>query len=533
MCAGRVEGYIEKWLFRPGQEVTAGKPLYILDLRPFHAQVQQAQGTLKQTEADLSFAQRQVSLLQAEANLAAAQSNLVKAQQDYERFKPLVEEDAAARQDLDAAVAALHSAEASVRANQANVEQTRLSTETQVQSTEGKVQAQRGALETAALNVEYGTIRAPISGLVGDTLVPVGGLVNPNAAQPLTTIVPLDPIWVRFKVSEAQYLAFMGKKGGPVKEGPALQLVLADNSVFPQTGTVANSLNEVDPRTGTLELQAGFPNPQHRLLPGQFGRIRYVAEHRTGAILVPQRAVQQNQSIQTVFTVGEGNKIEARAVKTGARVGDSWLIEEGLQPADRVVVEGLLTVRPGHGGSSRSLSAEIRALRAAERGLAMARFFIDRPVFAMVIAIVIIILGSRGDSRLADFGLPASGAARGSGHGDLSGRQRAGSRKDGRAADRGTTGGARRDAVLPVHQRQQRATRHHHHLQAGHESGYRGGADAKPRECRPAAPASRSAAPGGDGQEGLVRVPDGGQPGGERTIATTRSSSPITRRSIW
>src|SRR5450432_4042130 len=214
---GRVEGYIEKWLFRPGQEVTADQPLYILDLRPFEAQVKQAQGTLHQTEADLNFAQRQVSLRQAEANLAASQSNLVKAQQDYERLKPLVEQDAAARQELDAAVAALRSAEASERANQANVEQTRLSTETQVQSTEGKVQAQRGALQTATLNVQYGTIAAPIGGLIGDTLVPVGGLVNPNAAQPLTTIVPLDPIWVRFKVSEAQYLAYMGKKGGPAR----------------------------------------------------------------------------------------------------------------------------------------------------------------------------------------------------------------------------------------------------------------------------------------------------------------------------
>src|SRR5262245_24840560 len=203
---GRVAGYIEKWLFRPGQEVQAGQPLYILDLRPLRAQVEQAQGNLKQSEADLDFARRQVSLRQAEANLAAAQSNLVKAQQDYERLKPLVEQDAAAKQDLDAATAALRSAEAAVRANQATVEQTKLSTETQVQSTEGKMNAQRGALETAQLNLQYGTIRAPISGVVGDTLVPVGGLVTPNAAQPLTTIVPLDPIWVRFKVSEAQLL---------------------------------------------------------------------------------------------------------------------------------------------------------------------------------------------------------------------------------------------------------------------------------------------------------------------------------------
>jgi membrane fusion protein (multidrug efflux system) len=344
---GRVEGYIEKWLFKPGQEVTAGQPLYVLDLRPFLAVQQEAQGTLQQTEADLSFAQRQVSLKQAQANLAASQSNLVKAQQDYDRLKPLVEQDAAAKQDLDAATAALRSAEASVRGNQANVEQTQLTTETQVQSTQGKVESQRGALQTAKLNVQYGTIVAPISGLIGDTQIPVGGLVNPNATQPLTTIVPLDPIYVRFKVSEAQYLAFMGKKGGPAKEGPKLSLILADDSVFPQAGKVSNTLNQVDPKTGTLELQAEFPNPQHRLLPGQFGRVRYVAEHRTGALMIPQRAVQQNQSIQTVFALGEGNKVEVRVVKPGPRVGDSWIIDEGLKPGDRIIVEGLMNVHPG------------------------------------------------------------------------------------------------------------------------------------------------------------------------------------------
>jgi membrane fusion protein (multidrug efflux system) len=341
---GRVEGYIEKWLFRPGQEVKAGQPLYILDLRPFQAQVQQAQGTLKQSEADLSFAQRQVSLLQAEANLAAAQATLVKAQQDYERLKPLVEQDAAAKQDLDAAVAALRAAEASVKANQATVEQTRLSTETQMQSAEGKVHSQRGALETAELNLQYGTITAPVSGLIGDTMVPVGGLVTPNATQALTTIVPLDPIWVRFKVSEAQYLAL---KGGPTQTAPSLDLILADNSHFAHRGKITNTLNQVDPRTGTLEVQAEFPNPEHKLLPGQFARVRYVAERRTGVVLIPQRAVQQNQSIQMVYTLTPNNVVQARAVKTGPRVGENWLIEQGINPGDRVVVEGLLTARPG------------------------------------------------------------------------------------------------------------------------------------------------------------------------------------------
>ncbi len=341
---GRVEGYIEKWLFRPGQEVKAGQPLYILDLRPFQAQVDQAEGNVRQAEADAAFARRQVALRQAEANLAAAEANLVKAQQDFDRLKPLVEQDAAARQDLDAATAALRSAEAGVRANQANVEQTRLSTETQIQSTGGKLTAQRGALATAALNLQYATIQAPISGLAGDTLVPVGGLVTPTASQPLTTIVPLDPIWVRFKVSESQYLALQSLTGA---QSPPLHLTLADNSEFPQTGRITNALNQVDPRTGTLELQAEFPNPSHRLLPGQFGRVRYVTERRANALLVPQRAVQQNQSIQMVYVVGADHKAEARPVRTGARVGESWIVEQGLQAGDLVIVEGLLTVRPG------------------------------------------------------------------------------------------------------------------------------------------------------------------------------------------
>src|ERR1019366_8366811 len=174
----RVEGYIEKWLFTPGSTVAAGQPLYVLDLRPLQAAVAQAEGNLHQSEADLEFARGQVSLLQAEATLASAKANLEKARQDYERVKPLVEQDAASKQDLDAAVAAQSSNQSNVRALQAAVDQARLQTSTQIKSTEGKVEALRGTLATAKLNLEYGAIKAPISGVVGDTLVPVGGLAN-------------------------------------------------------------------------------------------------------------------------------------------------------------------------------------------------------------------------------------------------------------------------------------------------------------------------------------------------------------------
>jgi membrane fusion protein (multidrug efflux system) len=341
---GRVDGYIDKWLFHPGQEVHAGDVLYVLDLRPYEAAVEQAKGNLSQSEADLEFARKQVALLQAEANLAAAEANLLKAQQDNDRLTPLVKADAAAQQELDTAVAALHAGEATVRANKANVDQTRLSTSTQISSTQGKMEAQRGALRTASLNLEYATIRAPISGLIGDTLVPVGGLVNANAQMPLTTIVPLDPIWVRFKVTESQYLSF--KKNPRLLESP-LALILADNSQFPQKGRIENTLNQVDPKTGTLELQASFPNPQHTLLPGQFGKVRVETELRRSAILVPQRAIQQLQSVQTVLTVGAGNVVELRPITTAERVGENWIVQQGLNPGDRVIVEGQLKVRPG------------------------------------------------------------------------------------------------------------------------------------------------------------------------------------------
>jgi membrane fusion protein (multidrug efflux system) len=239
----------------------------------------------------------------------------------------------------------LRAAEETVKANKANVDQTALSTRTQIASTAGKVESNKGALHTAELNLEYGTIRAPIGGRIGDTLVPVGGLVSPTAAQPLTTIVPLDPIWVRFKVTESEYLAWA--KRGQKSPAGELTLILADGSEFPSKGRITDTLNQVDPKTGTLELQASFANPRHTLLPGQFGRIRVQVDERRNAIVIPQKAVQQIQSMQTVYTVGPDNKALMRAVTTGNRVGELWVIEQGLQPGDRIIVEGQLKVRPG------------------------------------------------------------------------------------------------------------------------------------------------------------------------------------------
>jgi membrane fusion protein (multidrug efflux system) len=248
---------------------------------------------------------------------------------------------------MDAASAALKVQEASVTAVQANLDQTKLSASTQIDAMQGRVESLRAAVQTAELNLEYGTIRAPISGRVGDSLIPVGGLVTPNAPQPLTTIVPLDPIWVRFKVTEPEYLSWSKSRRRVLGSELPLKLVLADDCDFPWPGHIENTLNQMDAKTGTLELQARFPNPQRTLLPGQFGRVRVQVEERKNALVVPQRAVQQLQNLQMVYTVDRQNRVEARPVTAGARVGGSWVIEKGLEAGDRVIVEGQLKVRPG------------------------------------------------------------------------------------------------------------------------------------------------------------------------------------------
>jgi membrane fusion protein, multidrug efflux system len=341
---GQVDGYIRKRLFKTGDDVKAGEPLYILDLRPYEAEVAKARGDVAQSEANAEFAKRQVALLQAEADLAQAEANQLKAQQDVDRLTPLVKQDAAAQQDLDNALASLKANQANVAARKANVDQTRLSTRIQIATSAAQLQANQALLRSAQLNLEYATVVAPISGRIGDSLIQPGGLVTKNSAQPLTTIVPLDTIWVRFKVSEADYLKRGGTEG--LRHSP-LELLLADNAVFPYKGHIENSTNEVDPKTGTLELQATFPNPKHVLLPGQFGRIRLQVREQQDALLVPQRAVEELQGAQSVLTVGEGNKAQARSVVLGDRAGSNWIVEQGLKPGDRVIVDGLMTLRPG------------------------------------------------------------------------------------------------------------------------------------------------------------------------------------------
>jgi membrane fusion protein, multidrug efflux system len=306
---GRVDGYVDRRTFDIGSDVRAGQILYVLDVRPYEAEVERARGVLAQSTADI----------------AQAEASLLKARQDVARLEPLVKEEAAPKQDLDNALAARQAGEATVEARKATVE------------------ANRAVLRTAELNLEYATIRAPISGRVGDSLLQVGGLVTRGSPQPLTTIVPLDPVWVRFQVSESELPIFQHTNG----EALPIELVFSDGTIYPHPGRIENTLNSVNTRTGTLEVQAMFRNPDHSVLPGQFARVRVRTGQRPHAVLVPQRAVQELQGQQSVLTVASDNTVRVRAVVTGDRIDQRWIVEQGLIPGEPVIVDGLQKVRPG------------------------------------------------------------------------------------------------------------------------------------------------------------------------------------------
>jgi len=297
----RVEGILESVDFREGSVVKAGDLLYTIDPKPFEA-----------------------ALAQSKGKLAEAQAQLARANQDVARYKPLIAQNAISRQEYETAVALAKAAQATADAAQA-------------------------AVTSAELDLGYTKIVSPIDGLAGKTEVNPGNLVGRGQNTLLTTISNIDPIRVRFSLSERDYLRFArakidGNGGGGL---PPLELVLADGSLHPFKGNVVFADRLVDPTTGTLLVEAEFPNPDQLIRPGQYARVRFATEVRKGAILVPQRAVSELQATYSVAVVGPDNVANMRTVKPGARIGSWWVIDDGLKPGDRVVVEGLQKVRPG------------------------------------------------------------------------------------------------------------------------------------------------------------------------------------------
>jgi membrane fusion protein (multidrug efflux system) len=301
----RVEGFLETVAFTEGSLVRKGQLLYKIDPKPLQA-----------------------ILANAKANMATSQARLEKATNDVKRLTPLAAQQAVSQQELDNATAQRDAAIAQVDANKA-------------------------AVEKAEFDLGYTTIYAPLDGLIGTTKVKAGNLVGRGESTLLVTISQIDPILFRAGIAEAEYLRVARRmqeqqaQGIVQKEKTPIQLILADGSVHPHEGRLDAVERNIDTTTGTIALQIKFPNPERLVRPGQFGRVRFVIDQKKNALLVPQRAVQELQNLYSLAVVGPDNKVSFRNAKVGPREDSLWVIEEGLKPGERVIVEGLQRVREG------------------------------------------------------------------------------------------------------------------------------------------------------------------------------------------
>jgi RND family efflux transporter MFP subunit len=299
----QVLGYLVKQDYVEGSRVKQGDLLFEIDPRPFQATLNQALAKLEQDQAMFG-----------------------KTQLDVKRYTPLVKQQAVSQEELDDAVQANLAAKAAMAADQA-------------------------AIETARLNLGFTRITSPVDGIAGTAQAQIGDLVGPGTAV-LTTVSTVDPMRVYFSVSEQSYLAFYQQYTNATERGAyqaemQLQLILSDGSNYPAPGKWLFTSRQVDVNTGTLQIAGLFPNSDYILRPGQYALVRAKTETRHGAILVPQRAVIELQGSYQVATVDAQNIAHLRTVRVGQQVGHDWLIEDGLEPHDRVVAEGIQRVKEG------------------------------------------------------------------------------------------------------------------------------------------------------------------------------------------
>lgn len=308
----RVPGFLEEIHFMEGSIVSKGQLLYTID--------------------DSELLQEVTA---SEADLAAARTLLANAESDVRRYRPLAEMKAISERDLDNAVAREEAAASEVSAAEARV-------------------------RLAKINLSYAEIHAPIHGLIGMTRAQIGDFVGGYGGSVLNTVSTIDPIHVRFSITEQEYLQLARmypEIGDPEQlaalrkkrrsDAERLELILADGSLHTHRGRAVTVGREIDPMTGTLAVEAAFPNPDRVLRPGQYGKVRAVFEVRENAVLVPQRAVQELQGQFLVWVVGDDSTVTSRYVEPGPRADDLWIIDEGLEPGLRVVVEGVQRLRKG------------------------------------------------------------------------------------------------------------------------------------------------------------------------------------------
>lgn len=303
----QVSGYLQSIHFKDGQMVKQGDLLYVIDKRPFQIDLESALAQREEAQAQLRLANRQM-----------------------ERWEKLLQGDVVPETDYDDRVEAVSSARAAVAAAEA-------------------------AVHSAELNLDYTEIRAPISGRIGRHLVDIGNLVIGGSSSETTmmaTIVSLDPIHFTFDVSEANFLAYQrAADKGTLQSMRDTQIdvtaKLEDEDDWTHKGKIYFINNEVDQTSGTIRLRATLDNPGYMITPGQFGRVRVPGSEPYKAILVPESAVMTDQSQKIVMTIEPDNTVGVRIIRLGPHYGNLRIVREGLKPDDRVIINGLMRVRPG------------------------------------------------------------------------------------------------------------------------------------------------------------------------------------------
>jgi membrane fusion protein (multidrug efflux system) len=363
----RVKAFLQTQNYTEGTMVKAGQVLFTLDKREYEAQLLQAKAQMAKAQADLSQAQEKTVVETAQANLGIALAQLNKTDQDVKRLKPLAEQQAVPQQDYDNALAAQRGAKADVEGRQASLNTAKVNQAASIDQAKAFVEAASASIRQAQLNLEYCTVTTPISGIAGTRQVAPGNLVGQGEATLLTTVSDVNPMRVYVSISERDYLLYQQlKTEGKLKNrGGELELILADGSTFPEKGRLIIADRAVDLKTGTLSLVAEFPNPRALLRPGQFGRVRLAASVAENALLVPQKAVTQMQSTNVVYVVGADNKVAIRSVIIGERVGQDYIVSEGVKAGERIIVEGIQKARPGSivNPTERALSSESASLK--------------------------------------------------------------------------------------------------------------------------------------------------------------------------
>ena len=348
----RVKGFLKELKFKDGDFVKAGQLLFVIDEEPFRVRLEQARAKEQEAEAALAKSEKSKAreIAQAQLDLTLSQQNLARI--EAQRARALMARNAGSREDLDRAEASLSRWDAQVLADQAALEQAQADFDLNILSARSSLGVARAEVRNAEIDLGYCRVVAPIDGLINARHFDVGNYVGDGQSDVLAKVVRIDPIYAYISPSESDltHVRSLAAKAGAANVREAaipMEMGLGDESGYPHVGVLDYADPTVDVGTGTGRLRGSFPNAEGVIAPGLFVRVRIPLRTRDDALLVPDRAVGSDQGGAFVLVVGEGDKVERRSVQTGADVGDGRVIESGVNPDDRVVVEGLLRARPG------------------------------------------------------------------------------------------------------------------------------------------------------------------------------------------